>query len=184
MDIAQSQVLVHSCCFLGPPTGNLINPYLCPVSPSFSAINKLNELLLLPSRPYVGKEATIAPSTSSRPADVTIKGVSIPMKYDPPPTKVSMGDFLAAFLSILDHMTATDSYCLSALANEQPQVIRPRETHAMLKVLKAIDTQSQRQALHDQKPSSDAPPDEAKRNSKAKVQKVVEFLDRSVESKR
>ena len=53
----------------------------------------------------------------------------------------------------------------------------------MLKVLKAIDTQSQRQALHDQKPSSSALPDETKQNSKAKVQKVVDFLDRLVASK-
>ena len=54
----------------------------------------------------------------------------------------------------------------------------------MLKVLKAIDTQSQRQALHDQKPSSapEAPNlsrSQGKQPTKAKAQNVVDFLDGS-----
>ena len=67
MKIAQSGSCLPLSCILSRP----------PPFPSCSAIDELNELQLLPSRPYVPRVDT--------PRREESLGVAVPLKYDPPP---------------------------------------------------------------------------------------------------
>ncbi|GAX85592.1 hypothetical protein CEUSTIGMA_g13007.t1 [Chlamydomonas eustigma] len=119
---------------------------------SNSAIVKINQLLNEPSRPYILK-ATAKDSSSKR----HITSSCLPSSLD-------------------SHVAIPPVYTTSPATEHKAQDrhIRPRETHEYLKVLKAIDSQSQKQALA-HGPLSEAA-ERLKQRAVTKL-KVVEFLE-------